>query len=113
MVVRLYRRERKIQLEKDQLKIIGALSSEYVDVFLADLRTDVSTTIKSEGKMIPSDKRVDHSYSKTWEYFLNTIVLEEDNEHIAKPLNLVGTGYLCARQKEGYLTKDIRKKSRE
>ena len=78
MVVRLYRRERRNQLEKDQLKIVGALSSEYVDVFLADLQKNVSTTIKSEGKMIPPDKRVERSYSETWEHFLNKVVLEED-----------------------------------
>lgn len=103
MVVRLYRRERKNRLENDQLKIVGALSSEYVDIFLADLRKDVSTTIKGKGRMIPPDKRIERSYSETWKHFLNTLVFEEDREElreIVKPENI------CARM-EGLLEYDF------
>lgn len=103
MVVRLYRRERRNQLEKDQLKIVGALSSEYVDVFLADLQKNVSTTIKSEGKMIPPDKRVERSYSETWEHFLNKVVLEEDAKELREA---VAAENICA-QMEGLSEHDI------
>ena len=96
MIVRLYRRDRQNQLENDQLKIVGALSSEYIDVFLADPLKNQSITIKSGGKMIPPDKRVSHAYSERWEHLINLYVLEEDVDALR---SAVKAENLCARMK--------------
>ena len=82
MVIKLFRIERQNQLEKEQLKIVGALSSEYVDVFLADLEKDESTTIKSSGQMIAPEKRMTRSYREVWNYFVDRYVFKEDAEEV-------------------------------
>lgn len=96
MVFRLSRRERKNQLEKDELKIIGALSTEYVDVFIADLKRDLTTPIKSYGQMIPPDKRKTFSYREVWRHFLDNFVLKEDAEALRET---VAAENLSARMK--------------
>ena len=94
MVVRLYRADRRNQQEKDQLKIVGALSREYIDVFLADPRSNLSITIKSNGRMIPPNQRVNHVYSERWEYLITRYVLEEEAEAVRRAVTAEN---LCAR----------------
>lgn len=86
MVIKLSRIERQNQLEKEQLKIVGALSSEYVDVFLADLEKDQTTPIKSFGQMIAPGKRMTRPYQEEWEYFVDHFVLKEDAEEVLKTI---------------------------
>ena len=103
MVVRLYRADRRNQLEKDQLKIVGALSREYIDVFLADPRSNLSITIKSNGRMIPPNQRANHVYSERWEYLITRYVLEEEAEAVRRAVTAEN---LCARM-EGLSEYDL------
>ena len=92
VAVSLFHREKKNRQENEQLKIVGALSSEYVDVFLAAPREDLSTPIKSHGQMIPSDEWVTRSYREEWEAFTDSYVLEEDAQAL---LDAVEAENLC------------------
>ena len=92
--VNMRRREKKSRQEKDQLKIVGALSSEYVDVFLADPRRDLATSIKVHGRMIPPEKWVSHSYRGEWKRFADAFVVEEDAKGL---LEAVKAENLCTR----------------
>ena len=94
MAVSLSRREQKNRQENDQLKIVGALSSEYIDVFLADPRKDQTVAIKSHGEMIPRGKWETHSYREEWEHFAENFVLQEDAQAV---LDTVDAENLCAR----------------
>ena len=94
LAVNLSRREKKSRQENDQLKIVGALSSEYIDVFLADPRRDLSTPIKSYGQMIARDKWKTLSYWEVWKRFAETFVVEEDVEGL---LEAVSPDVLSAR----------------
>ncbi len=96
MVIRMYRRERMTEMEKDQLKIVGALSSDYIDVFLADLKRDHSLVIKGNGKIIEAENRAENSYSERWNYFFDHIVLEEDLDALK---DTVDAEKLCAKMK--------------
>ena len=92
VAVSLFHREKKNRQENEQLKIVGALSSEYVDVFLAVPKRDMSTPIKSHGQMIPSDEWVTRSYREEWEAFADSYVLEEDAQAL---LDAVEAENLC------------------
>ena len=92
VAVSLFHREKKNRQENEQLKIVGALSSEYVDVFLAVPKRDMSTPIKSHGQMIPSDEWVTRSYREEWEAFTDSYVLEEDAQAL---LDAVEAENLC------------------
>lgn len=94
MTVGLSRREEKNRQENDQLKIVGALSSEYIDVFLADPRKDQTMAIKSHGQMIPREKWETHSYREEWKRFTETFVLEEDRQAL---LDAVDAENFCTR----------------
>ena len=72
------RNVRKNQLENDQLKIVGALSNDYSDVFLTDPRHDRTTTMKLNGQMLDHTNRAIRSYRESWQTYVDQHVLPED-----------------------------------
>ena len=72
------RNARKNQRENDQLKIIGALSNDYSDVYLTDPRHDKSTTMKLNGRVIDRENRAARSYRGAWQTYVDQHVLPED-----------------------------------
>ncbi len=73
---------KKSQSENEQLKIVGALSNDYSDVFLVDLSQDTTSTIKINGQVIDSAKRVVRSYREAWESYAAKCVLPEEADKI-------------------------------
>ena len=89
----LLRRARRSQQENEQLKIVGALSNDYFDVFLAEPLQDTAVVIKGHAKVIRSDKRTVNSYREEWERFAAQYVLQEDAQAV---LDGVSAENLCA-----------------
>lgn len=73
---------RKSQSDKEQLKIVGALSNDYSDVFLIDPAHDRSSTLKEHGNLHSISGKDTRSYNETWKYFVDSYVLEEDAEMV-------------------------------
>ncbi|MDD6274893.1 MAG: response regulator [Clostridiaceae bacterium] len=73
---------KRSQSENEQLKIVGALSNDYSDVFLVDLSQDTTSTIKINGQVIDSAKRVVRSYREAWESYAAKCVLPEEADKI-------------------------------
>ena len=92
----MLRREKKNREENDQLKIVGALSSDYVDVFLADPRKDQTVPIKTHGQMIGPDQWKSRSYREEWKHFVDFFVVKEDAKEL---LDAVDAENLCAQMK--------------
>ena len=78
----IIKKGKKSQSENEQLKIVGALSNDYSDVFLVDLSQDTTCTIKVNGQVIDSAKRVVRSYRETWEMYTARCVLPDDAEKL-------------------------------
>ena len=73
---------RRGQVESDQLKIVGALSNDYSDVFLTDPAHDDMLAMKIRGQMINSEKRLVRSYRKFWKDYVDGHVVSEDAEKV-------------------------------
>ncbi|MGN1249275.1 MAG: response regulator [Candidatus Spyradocola sp.] len=87
-------RFKKGQLENDQLKIVGALSNDYSDVFLSDPRADRSFTIKVGGQVTEYDKQSKaHSYRQATEDYIARMVHEEDRQRLGQ---LLEPSRICA-----------------
>ncbi|MDD5832052.1 MAG: response regulator [Clostridiales bacterium] len=68
---------------RDEMEIAGALSRDYPDVSLLDLKNDTAITIKRKGVIIPEDQRViRRSYYDTWDYYISKYVYEADREAV-------------------------------
>ncbi|MGN0689666.1 MAG: hypothetical protein ACI4KH_04545, partial [Oscillospiraceae bacterium] len=83
---------RKSRSDREQLKIVGALSNDYSDIFLLDPMNDKASTMKEHGKMHPSWSSDFRSYSKTWGSYVDSYVVREDRErvlNISKPENIL------------------------
>lgn len=88
---------RKSQLENEQLKIMGALSNDYSDVFLMEPLRNKAITMKVKGKMVDYTKQNPHSYSETWKRYVEKFVLEEDAK---KVLDAVAVENICNKLKD-------------
>lgn len=73
---------RKNTEERDQFKIVGALSSDYSDVFLIEPAHGFSSSIKVHGKMISAGKRIKRNYSEIWSRYISEHVYSEDTEFV-------------------------------
>ena len=93
IMLRVIRKVRRNQLEREQFKILGALSSDYSDVFLAEPLRDASSTIKARGEMIDSRKRAVRSYKEAWQSYAAQYVVPEDAGEL---LQDVAPENLCA-----------------
>ena len=78
---------RKSQSDREQLKIVGALSNEYSDVFLIDIANDKSTTLKEHGRLHSLGEEKSRSYKETWEYFVDKYVIKEDSPKVLKTID--------------------------
>ena len=94
---RMLRRAAVGQRENEQLKIVGALSNDYFDVFEAEPLQERSVTIKSRGTMIPTQERVVHSYTARWKWFIDQVVLEDDAQRVWRGIQPEG---VCDRLKQ-------------
>ena len=88
---------RRSRLENEQLQIVGALSNEYSDVFLADPLQDVSYTIKKRGQMLDFSARVVRPYRESWEQYVERYVLPED---ACRVLEAVDAQSICERLRQ-------------
>ena len=73
---------RQSQSDREQLKIVGALSNDYSDVFLIDLVNDKSATLKEHGKIHAMGEGGERSYTETWENFTEQYVAQQDRERV-------------------------------
>ncbi|MGN0650980.1 MAG: hybrid sensor histidine kinase/response regulator [Oscillospiraceae bacterium] len=69
---------RRIRSDSEQLKIVGALSNDYSDIFLMDPLRDSSITMKEHGQMRAASKNESRSYAETWKRYADTFVYAED-----------------------------------
>ena len=91
MVFAVLQRSKRNQLENEQIKIVGALSNDYSDVFLVEPLRDISYTMKLNGRLLSADMRAVRSYREAWEIYIQRYVVKEDAERVrasvgAKPL---------------------------
>ena len=82
MIVRVLQKARKDQQENDRLKIVGALSNDYSDIFLMEPSRDKASTMKVNGQMVDSAKRTVRSYWETWETYVDQYVVAEDAKRV-------------------------------
>lgn len=69
------------EILKDETEIAGALSRDYSDVVLLDLKDDTAVTIKCKGNIIAEENRVTRrSYYETWNNYIAKYVVEDDRE---------------------------------
>ena len=73
---------RKSQSDREQLKIVGALSNDYTDVFLIDLINDKSVTLKEHGRVHTIGTGIERSYKDGWKSYAERYVAEEDRERV-------------------------------
>ena len=74
---------------RDEMDIAGALSRDYPDVVLLDFTNDTAVTIKCRGHIVPKDQRVvRRSYRDTWDYYIQTYVLEEDRNVLNEAISI-------------------------
>ena len=92
MVFAVLQRGKRSQLENEQIKIVGALSNDYSDVYLVDPLRDSSCTMKRSGQLLHAEGRTVHSYDQAWENYILAHVIPEDAE---KLLEATGGGSLC------------------
>ncbi len=78
---------RRSQNDREQLKIVGALSNEYSDVFLIDIANDSSTTLKEHGRLHSLNEGKSRSYKETWEYFVDKYVIKDDAGKVLKTVD--------------------------
>ena len=87
-------RMKRGQQENDQLKIVGALSNDYSDVFLAEPRTDRAHTIKVGGQMREGERQdTTHSYQLSIQDYIDHMVYEEDRQRLRE---LLEPSRICA-----------------
>lgn len=72
----------KSKKETDQLKILGALSNDFADIFLVRLSSNESIPIKVHGKLIEEKKRHVNTYDKTWRKFAENYIPLQNREQI-------------------------------
>ncbi|MCI7796108.1 MAG: response regulator [Lachnospiraceae bacterium] len=84
MIIRVIRNAKKDQQENYQLKIIGALSNDYSDIFLTDPLKDQASTMKICGQVIPAEKRTLRSYREAWKSYVDQYVMKEDADKVLR-----------------------------
>ncbi|MGN0639227.1 MAG: response regulator [Huintestinicola sp.] len=88
---------RRSRSDSEQLKIVGALSNDYSDIFLTDPLRDKVSTIKEHGRMRTAWNSVFRSYSEAWRKYADDYVLPEDAERV---LDAVSVENICAKMKD-------------
>ena len=87
MIVRVLQNARKDRLENDQLKIVGALSNDYSDIFLTEPLHNRSSTMKMDGRMIDLKNRTVRSYQETWARYVGEYVVPEDASRVLEAVS--------------------------
>ncbi|MGN1089949.1 MAG: ATP-binding protein, partial [Huintestinicola sp.] len=73
---------RKIHSDSEQLKIVGALSNDYSDIFLMDPLHDRSVTMKEHGQMRAASESESRSYNDAWKDYIDRFVSAEDSQMV-------------------------------
>lgn len=97
IIIRVIQSVKKSQIDSEQLKIVGALSNDYSDIFLLAPTEDKAAIMKEDGNMIAHAKDTSCSYQELWKGYADRFVIEEDREMV---LNAVVAENLCARLEE-------------
>ena len=90
MVFAVLQRGKRSQLENEQIKIVGALSNDYSDVYLVDPLRDTSCTMKRNGQLLHAEGRTVHSYDQAWCNYIMEHVIPEDAERLLKATGAMG-----------------------
>ena len=90
------RNVRRSQQENEQIKILGALSNDFSDVFLLDPIHDKTSTMKLKGELLDYTRRPSRSYRESWKNFVEEFVVAEDAQMV---LDAVAGEPLCERMK--------------
>ena len=97
LMLRVIRSGRRSQRENEQLKIVGALSNDYSDIFLMEPTRDRSSTMKLNGRMLDPRERTVRPYRETWQRYVAQYVPQED---AARVLAQIEPEALCASLKD-------------
>lgn len=97
IIIRVIQSVKKSQIDSEQLKIVGALSNDYSDIFLLAPMEDKAAIMKEDGNMIAHEKDMSCSYQELWKGYADRFVIEEDREMV---LNAVAAESLCERLEE-------------
>ncbi|MGN0741606.1 MAG: response regulator [Candidatus Fimadaptatus sp.] len=97
IMLRVIQRVKRSQTENEQLKIVGALSNDYSDIFLTEPVRDRTVTMKTNGQMLDAEKRAVRSYRDSWQRYVERYVADEDAERV---LEAVAAENVCARLRE-------------
>lgn len=73
---------RKNQNDIEQMKIVGALSNNYSDIFLTDPLHDKSSTMKEHGNLHTEWNSKFRSYNDSWSRYIEKYVIEEDRKMV-------------------------------
>ncbi|MGN0678330.1 MAG: hybrid sensor histidine kinase/response regulator, partial [Oscillospiraceae bacterium] len=77
----------KIRSDSEQLKIVGALSNDYSDIFLMDPLHDKSVTMKEHGQMHTASESEYRSYNEAWKRYVDMFVFSEDSQMVLDIVN--------------------------
>lgn len=97
LIIRVIQNVRKSQLDNEQLKIVGALSNDYSDIFLLKTAKDKASVMKYNGQIIGPAQRISCSYEETWKRYVEQYVFTEDVEKVR---DIVAAEKLCVRMKD-------------
>ena len=97
LMLRVIRSGRRSQRENEQLKIVGALSNDYSDIFLMEPTRDRTSTMKLNGRMLDPRERTVRPYMETWQRYASQYVPQED---AARVLAQIEPEALCASLKD-------------
>lgn len=74
---------------QDQIDTAEALSRDYPYASIVDVQGDYTMSIKSEGKMVPKQKRrKNHDYQAVWKRFAEKYILKEDRERVLEAVEI-------------------------
>lgn len=83
-----YQKIRKEENDRETLKILGALSGDFTDIFIMDPSNDTSQAMKLYGKLAPNDKKLIRSYAATWTQYIEDVVHPDDREMVAEAVKV-------------------------
>ncbi|MGN0575262.1 MAG: response regulator [Ruminococcus sp.] len=88
---------RKNQNDIEQMKIVGALSNDYSDIFLTDPMHDKSLTMKEHGNLHTAWNSKFRSYNESWSSYIENYVIEEDRKMV---LHNIKADIIAAKMKD-------------
>lgn len=88
LIIYSLRQVRDTKSEIREMGFIGALSTEYSEICLIDIKKEESTIVKSNQKMLTPSERRTHNYYEAWNMFIDRHVIDEDKGECRDCLSL-------------------------